>query len=247
MRIAVAGATGTVGREVVTHARTRGHDVVELARSRGVDLVTGAGVAAALAGADTVIDVASVGTLSAQASTTFFRAATGNLLREARRTGAQHAVLLSIVGINANPHGYYAGKVAQEELVTTGPVPWTIVRATQFHEFAGQVAAQAKAGPLQLAPRARVQPIAAVEVARHLVGIAENAPIGRATDITGPREEELAEMVRAWVRRRGARGPVLAVPLPTAQMRGMRRGAQLPGADALRLGPTYADWLSARG
>lgn len=247
MRIAVAGGTGTVGREIVAVAHARGHETVAIARSTGVDLRTGAGLDAALDGADAVIDASSVGTMSAEESTAFFRATAETLLTAAARTGVGHALLLSIVGIDRNPHGYYAGKVAQEQVWAHSTMPSTIVRATQFHEFAGQVAGQARLGPLQLAPRARTQPIAAAEVAAHLVGLVETPVAGRATDIAGPREEDLAAMIRAWVRHQGRRGPVMPVSLPGAQMRGMRAGLALPGPDAQVLGPTFTDWLAERG
>jgi len=244
MRIAVAGGTGTVGREIVAAVKARGHEAVVIARTAGVDLVTGAGLDAALDGADAVIDAASVGTMSADVSTSFFRAASGRLVAGAERAGIRHALLLSIVGVDRNPHGYYAGKMAQEAVFTAGSVPWTIVRATQFHEFAGQVAVQARLGPLQLAPHARTQPIAAVEVAAHLAGLIEAPAAGRVADIGGPREEDLADMIRAWVRHNGRRGPVLPVRLPGDQMRGMRAGLALPGADAILLGPTFSEWLA---
>lgn len=245
MRVAVAGGTGTVGREIVAVARERGHETVVIARARGVDLITGAGLQDALHGADVVIDAASTATLDAKKSTEFFRTATTAVLSGARAAGARHVVVLSIVGVDRNPHGYYAGKVAQERVVMQSDAPWTIVRATQFHEFAGQIARRAKLGPVQLAPRGRIQPIAAVEVARRLVTLAEGDPVGRARDIAGPREEELADVVRAWVRHRGRTGPVLPIRLPGAQMRGMRHGLVLPGPDAERLGPTFGEWLRA--
>ncbi|WEK12388.1 MAG: NAD(P)H-binding protein [Candidatus Microbacterium phytovorans] len=248
MRIAVIGGTGTVGREVVAAAHARGHDAVVLARSTGVDVLQPprAGLAAALAGADVAIDVASVGTMSAEESVAFFQQASRNLLTAAAETGIRHIVVLSIVGIDRNPHGYYAGKVAQEAEYAAGTVPSTILRATQFHEFAQQVAAQAKLGPLQIAPRARVQPIAASAVAERLVALAEGAPAGRADDIAGPHEEALSDMVRAWVRHEGRRGPVLPMSLPGPQMRGMRQGFALPGPEAQLLGPSFIEWLAER-
>lgn len=246
MRIAVAGGTGTLGREVVARGRARGHDVVAMARSTGVDVVTGAGLDDALRGADALIDVVSIESLSAAKSTDFFERAARTLLASAARADVPHLVAVSIVGIDRNPHGYYAGKVAQEAVYEGAGVPWTIVRATQFHEFAAQVAGQARLGPVQLAPRARVQPIAAAAVAEHVLSLAEGAPAGRVTDITGPREERLDAMIREWAEAEGRRGPVVAVSLPTAQMRGMRQGLALPHADARRLGPTFSEWLDAR-
>jgi uncharacterized protein YbjT (DUF2867 family) len=246
VRIAIAGGTGTVGSLTAAEAERRGHEVVVMARSRGVDLVSGTGVADALAGAEVVIDLASVATLAAGASRRFFRTATGNLLAAAATAGVPHVVALSIVGIDSNPRGYYAGKLAQEEVVITGPVPWTLLRTTQFHEFAGQIAARARFGPLQLAPHARVQPVAAALVAERLVDLAEGEPAGRVRDLGGPREEDLADLIAQWVRRRGGSRRVLPVNLPTGQMRSMRQGTVLPGADAELAGPTFGQWLAAQ-
>lgn len=243
MRVAVAGGTGVVGRHTVDVVRSLGHEPVLLARSVGVDLVSGRGVDAALAGVDAVIDTANLSTLSAREATDFFQTATGNLLAAATRAGLRHFVLLSIVGIDRMPHDYYAGKLAQERLVEESEVPWTILRATQFHEFAGQLFDRAKLGPLHVAPRARVQPIAAREVGQRLVGLAAGAPRGRTTDLAGPREERLDEMVKAYARRIGHRGWIPSVSLPGAQMKGMRAGLALPNADAELGRQTFAEWL----
>jgi uncharacterized protein YbjT (DUF2867 family) len=154
MRIAVAGGTGVVGRRVVEAVRAQGHDAIVLSRSTGVDLITGTGLDAALEGIDAVVDTANVSTLSADVATRFFETATGNLIAAASRAGVPHVVLLSIVGIDRMPHDYYAGKLAQERVIEAGPVPWTILRATQFHEFAAQLFDRGKLGPLHVAPRA---------------------------------------------------------------------------------------------
>ena len=214
MRIAVAGGTGHVGTHVVAAARKRGHDVVVLTRGNGVDLVAGTGVAKALEGVDAVIDVASVTTLDAGESVAFFEATTRTLLAAEAQAGVGHHLALSIVGIDRAPEGYYAGKVAQERLVESGDVAWTILRATQFHEFAEQIYERAKIGPFHVAPRMRTQPIAAREVGAHLVSLAEAEPAGRARDLAGPREESLVEMVRGLARARGSRAWIPAIPLP---------------------------------
>jgi len=245
MRIAVAGGTGVVGSHVVEAVRTDGHDPVVLSRATGVDLTTGAGLDAALDGVDAVIDTANITTLSADAATRFFQTATGNLVAAAGRAGVRHLVLLSIVGIDRMPHDYYAGKLAQERVVEAASLPWTILRATQFHEFAGQLFDRAKLGPLHVAPRARVQPIAAREVGAHVAALAADAPRGRAADLAGPREERLDEMVKAYARRTGRRGWIPAMSLPGAQMKGMRAGLALPGEGAVLGTQTFADWLDA--
>lgn len=246
MKIAIAGGTGTVGRPTVEAVRAAGHEPVVLTRGEGVDLIARTGLDAALQGADAVIDTTNISTLSADASTDFFTTATGNLIEAAGRAGVRHVVLLSIVGIDRMPYDYYAGKVAQERVVAASTVPWTIVRATQFHEFAGQLFERAKVGPLHLAPRARVQPIAAREVGEHLAGVAAGAAQGRATDLAGPREERLDEMVRAFARRGGHRGWIPSVSLPGAQMKGMRTGYALPRPGALLGRETFAQWLAER-
>lgn len=244
MKIAVAGGTGVVGSRTVEALRSAGHDPVVLSRSLGVDLLTGAGLDAALSGADAVIDTANVTTLSAEEATKFFTAATGNLVAAASRAGVGHVVLLSIVGIDRIPHDYYAGKIAQEAVVAKSPVPWTILRATQFHEFAAQMFDRAKLGPLHVAPRARVQPIAAREVGQHLAGLAVGAPQGRATDLGGPHEEKLDAMVKAYARARGHRGWVPSISVPGAQMKGMRAGHALPSAGAVLGRQTFSEWLA---
>jgi uncharacterized protein YbjT (DUF2867 family) len=245
MKIAVAGGTGRVGTHVVTVARGRGHDVVVLTRSAGVDLVAGTGVSSALRGADAVIDVASIDTLDGAESTAFFEATTRALLAGAKEAGVGHHVALSIVGIDRAPVGYYAGKIAQERLITAGDVPWTILRATQFHEFAAQIFERAKIGPLHVAPKMRTQPVAAREVAERLVALAETGPSGRARDLGGPREERLVEMVRAYAHARGSRGWIPAIPLPGAPGKAQRDGSLLPGPDADRGVQTYAEWVAA--
>lgn len=246
MRIAVAGGTGVVGARTVEAVQAAGHDAVVLSRSRGVDLVSGSGLDAALVGVDAVVDTANVSTLKADAAIGFFTTASGNLTRAAEEAGARHVVLLSIVGIDRMPHDYYAGKIAQEKVFENSSVPWTILRATQFHEFAAQLFTRGKAGPIHLAPRARVQPIAAREVGERLAALAAGTPEGRARDVAGPREEALDAMIKAYARGEGHRGWIPSINLPTAQMKGMRAGYALPGPGAALGRQTFAEWLTAR-
>lgn len=246
MKIAIAGGTGTVGRRTVEAVRAAGHEPVALSRSGGVDLLTGAGLDAALDGVDAVIDTVNVSTLKAGAATEFFTTATGNLIAAGGRAGARHIVVLSIVGIDRMPYDYYAGKVAQERVVEASTVPWTILRATQFHEFAAQLFPRAKLGPLHVAPRARVQPIAAREVGEHLAAIAAGPAQGRSRDLAGPREERLDDMVRAYARHTGHGGWMPSLSLPGPQMKGMRAGYALPGSDAVLGRQTFAEWLTVR-
>lgn len=245
MRIAVAGGTGVVGRHTVESLEAAGHEAIVLSRSRGVDLVSGRGLDTALDGADTVIDVAGIQTLKASTAIEFFTAATGNLVAAAAEAGVRHVVLLSIVGIDRIPYDYYAGKIAQEKVVAASPVPWTLLRATQFHEFSGQMFERATLGPLHVAPNAPTQPVAAAEVGARLAALASAEPQGRVRDLAGPREEQFAEMVRAFARRAGYRGWIPRLNVPGLQMAGMRAGLALPDADADLGRQTFAEWLAA--
>ncbi|GAA3711663.1 NAD(P)H-binding protein [Zhihengliuella alba] len=242
MRIAIAGGTGTVGRHVVDVATERGHDVVVLSRSAGVDLTSPQPLD--LAGVDAVVDVASIQTASAGASRAFFAAVTTKLLSAAHRAGVGHLVALSIVGSDVAPFGYYAGKAEQERLVSSGPVPWTILRATQFHEFAGQILERMRTGPFSVVPAMRSQPVAAREVAERLVELVETGPAGHAADLAGPRVERMADLSRRWAEATGTAARVLEVPVPGRFGRALRDGTLLPGAGADRGRLAFADWLA---
>lgn len=244
MQIAVAGGTGVVGRYVVEEARARNHEVTVLSRSEGVDLT--ATRPSHLEGVEVIIDVTSTSTSSAAKSKAFFAAATGNLLSGAEAAGVGHFVLLSIVGIDDSPHGYYAGKLQQEHIVTRSDVPWTIVRSTQFHEFAEQILQRTQIGPLSLVPVMRSQPIAAREVAVRLVDLAEGGPAGRVPDLAGPRVERMADMTRRWAAATGRRGLIIEAPLPGRFGRALRNGTLLakPGSQHGR--QTFSEWLRSR-
>ena len=245
MRIAIAGGTGLVGTMAVERAEAAGHRVTVLARARGTDLVADHGLGKALDGIEAVVDVTNVTTLSAKRSTRFFSAVTTNLLAAGHGAGVRHHVVLSIVGVDRAPYGYYAGKWAQERLVEVGPVPWTILRATQFHEMAVIAYESAGLGPLHLAPRMRTRPVAAREVAQHIVDLVAGEPAGRVLEFAGPQEESLVEMIRAYALAAGSRSWIPAVSLPGALGRAQRDGTLLPGTDAVVGSQTFDDWIRA--
>lgn len=246
MRIAVAGGTGVVGSQVLSALKSQGHEAVTLSRGTGVDLTSSDGLEAALQGVDAVVDVSSTTAQSSKASVKFFGTVTRNLLGAEKRAGVRHHVVLSIVGAAKADSGYYAGKAAQERVVMALPGGWTILRATQFHEFAQQMTTRAAFGPLQLAPVARCQPIAAAEVGEALAEIAVGEPRGLDRDLAGPREEQMTRMIRAYLAATGTRRFVVNLTMPGAMGKGMRDGSILPGPDA-RLGTqTFDEWLAAQ-
>lgn len=245
MKIAVAGGTGVVGALLVEQLRSAGHEPVVLARATGVDLVNGDGLEDRLEGVEAVVDVLSVATSAASTATKFFTATTHTLLEAGYAAGVRHHVLLSIVGIDDIPFGYYTGKVAQEHAVEGGKVPFTILRATQFHEFAAQMIDRAPSiGPLLVVPQMTSAPVAAREVAAELARLAGGVPQGRVPDLRGPRVEKVPEMTRKVLRRRGSRRPVLAAYLPGRAGKGMREGGLVPGEGASVGEQTFDAWLA---
>lgn len=244
MRIAVVGGTGTVGRHVVQAAHGAGHETVVVARSTGIDVLTGEGLERALAGVEAVVDVANQFSTKAARATAFFTAVSRRLQEVGARCGVSHIVTLSIVGIDRVPGwGYYEGKVAQEAVALGGPVPGTLLRATQFHEFPGQVLDQYPTGPFAVCPRMRVQPVAASTVADRLVELAAGPPVGRAEDLGGPEPADLRDLARRLLRRRGSRAVLVPLPVPGKVGRALSGGALLPGPGARLAGPTFDEWL----
>jgi uncharacterized protein YbjT (DUF2867 family) len=229
MRIAVAGGTGLVGSYVVEAARAAGHDPVVLARATGVDLRSDAGVAGAVEGVEVIVDVTNPASTRRAAATTFFTEATRRLHTVGAAQGVSRLVTLSIIGIDRVPdYGYYQAKLAHEQAAAAGPLAVTIVRATQFHEFAAQLLGRTRLGPFAVVPVMRIQPIAARTVAALLVETAVSPPTQQVAEVAGPEALDLFAVARAVVRRRHRRIHVVGVPLPGAAGRAMRRGALLP-------------------
>lgn len=246
MRIAVAGATGNIGKLAVAAVGRDGHDVVRISRSLGVDLVTGDGLDEALNGVDGVIDVTNTPAGSRAGTVSYFGAATRNLLAAEERAGVRHHVLLSIVGIDRiEGNAHYAGKREQERLVSAGPVPWTIVPATQFHDFAAMVARWTERDGVAVIPPLLVQPIAPADVADALAEIVAGEPNGRYVDLAGPQRQDLVDMARRIHRARGR--AVQVVPnWSTAFGPEMAGDVLLPGDNARIAPTTFDDWLQGQ-
>ena len=245
MIIAIAGGTGTVGRHTVTAASAAGHHPLVLSRATGVDLITETGLAGWLDGVDAVIDVAATSSVSSRQAVRFFGTVTSNLLAAERAAGVPRHVALSIIGAAKANCGYYAGKALQEQQVMNSGTGWSVLRTTQFHEFAAQTVSRATVAGIQIVPAMRCQPIAASEVAAELIRIAEGAPHGFEPDLAGPREEDMPSLVRRYRNATGNRRRVMRVTLPGAIGRVMRDGGLLP-APGTRLGTqTFDQWLAA--
>jgi uncharacterized protein YbjT (DUF2867 family) len=246
MRIAVAGGTGVSGRQAVVAAEATGHQVVIVSRKSGVDARTGTGLAGALEGVEVIIDATNAPTTKRDGASAFFTEVTERLQSVGEAQGVSRLVMLSIVGLERVPgYGYYQAKLAHEAAALAGPLPTTIVRATQFHEFPAQILARLPGGPLAAMPRMRIQPIAAHSVGQVLVEAATAGSTDGATvEVAGPEQKELVDLARAVVRRRGKRTVVLPLPVPGRAGRAMRTGGPLPGPGVRLVGPTFDEWLA---
>ncbi|WAL63864.1 NAD(P)H-binding protein [Amycolatopsis cynarae] len=246
MRIAVAGATGNIGSLTVAALTEAGHDVVRISRSLGVDLSTGDGVDDALTGVEAVIDATSSTATDRDEAVAQFGTATRNLLAAEERAGVRHHVLLSIVGIaRVEGNAHYAGKREQERLVTEGPVPWTIVPATQFHDFAAMVASWTEQDGVATIAPLLVQPIAPADVAAVLAEIATGAPQGRYRDVAGPEPQDLVDMARRTNEAHGH--PVKLVPTWSSLFGPAMAGeVLLPGEGARIMPTTFDEWLATQ-
>jgi uncharacterized protein YbjT (DUF2867 family) len=244
MKIAVAGATGRAGRHVVDVLEARGVDVVPMARSTGVDVLTGDGLAEALAGAEAIVDLATGPTPEEGPATEFFTTAARNLQNAGHEAGVQRMVVVSIVGIDRFNSGYNAAKIAQERATLEGPIAARILRATQFHEFVGQLVEWGRQGDVAYVPKMRTQLIAARTVAEALADLAvdPDAVPGPVLEIAGPREESMVEAAGLLVAERG--DPVRIEGVTWDPL--YEEGAALPGPDATLAGPTFAEWLAAQ-
>lgn len=244
MRIAVAGATGNIGTRTVAALEHAGHDVVGISRKQGVDLISGAGLEEALAGVDAVVDATNGPVGSLEETVAWFGGATANLLAAEERAGVRHHVLLSIVGVHrVEGNAHYAGKREQERLVQAGTVPWTIVPATQFHDFPAMVAGWVtQDGVAPIAPLL-LQPIAPADVADVLATVAVGTPEGRFADVAGPDPQDMVDLARRTLEARGE--TVKLVPTWDGGLFGvaMAGNVMLPGEGAHITPTTFEAWL----
>ncbi len=245
---AVAGATGRLGRHIVDLLTERGHRVVPMSRATGVDIITGAGLAEALTGAEVIIDVASWHASDQDAATEFFRTSACNLHEYGQKAGVTQIAMASIIGADKATAGFLAAKKVHEELLLSGPIPVRILRAAQFHEFVGQLL-DWQQGDVAYIPALPTQLVACRTVAEELVDLA-TAPAAPAPgtpipEIAGPRGETMAEAAQLLGARRGIK--VVGVDgsgMPDAEL--AANGAFLPGPHAKLAGPTFQEWLDTQ-
>src|SRR5919204_4661696 len=243
MKIVIIGGSGLIGSKVVTRLREQGHQAVPASPNSGVNTLTGEGVAAALNSADVVVDVSNSPSFEDAAVLKFFETSTTNLLAAEAAAGVGHHVALSIVGSDRAPDsGYLRAKVAQEKLIRNSPIPYSIVRATQFFEFFERIADEGTDGnTVRIAP-VLFQPIAAADVARAVCSVAVGGPLNGIVDVAGPEQFRFDEFIRLGLNAR--LDPRVVVSDPHARYFGaeLSERALVPGAGS-RLGETrFEDW-----
>src|SRR5688572_28720974 len=203
MKITVVGASGLVGSKVVALLQREGHDVVASSRSTGIDVLSGAGLADALAGADALVDVTNTPSFETDAVLAFFTTSATNLVEAAKAAGVGHYVALSIVGVDGLDGGYFRAKVAQEKIITESGIPYSIVRATQFAEFADAIVESMTVANEVRVPDALIQLIPADEVASAVAQAAAAAPRNGIVNIGGPERITFEQMARDALARKG--------------------------------------------
>jgi uncharacterized protein YbjT (DUF2867 family) len=248
-KIAVAGATGRAGGHVVELLEARGHEVVRMSRATGVDVITGAGLAEALSGADCIIDATTGDSAEEAEATQFFTTAARNLHEAGTAAGARRMVIVSIIGCDRFTTGYMAAKLAHERAALEGPIPARILRAAQFHEFVEQLLDWGRQNGASYVPKMHTQPVAARTVAEELANLAtapddgETAPTA---EVAGPRVETLVEMARLVAATRGDPTRVEERSDPGDPDRELlENGGLLPGPNAILRGPTFEEWLGS--
>jgi len=244
MKIVVIGGTGLIGKKVVTNLRQHGHEVVAASPSSGVNTITGEGLAQALAGAQVVVDVANAPSWEDNAVLAFFETSGRNLLAAEAAAGVGHHVALSVVGTDRLlASGYFRAKMAQEKLIKASPIPYTIVRATQFFEFVGGIAQSATEGQTVRLPPVLMQPIAADDVGAVVADVALAKPLNGTLELAGPEPIRQDDLVRQFLTATGDARTVITDPKALYYGITVNDQSLTPG-DNPRIGPThFADWL----
>jgi uncharacterized protein YbjT (DUF2867 family) len=245
MKIVVIGGSGLIGKKLVDTLRDSGHEALAASPTSGVNTLTGVGLSKALEGAAVVVDVTNSPSFEDTAVLNFFETSTRNLLRAAADADVGHHVALSVVGADRLPDsGYMRAKVAQEALIRSATVPYTIVRATQFFEFLGGIAGASTDGGTVRLPPARIQPIAADDVAAALAAVAVGTPVNGIVEVAGPEPLPLDELVRRFLRATDDARPVIADARARYFGAALNDSSLMPG-DNPRLGSTrFERWLS---
>jgi uncharacterized protein YbjT (DUF2867 family) len=247
VEITVIGATGLIGSQVVALLNDTGVQTVAASRRSGADVLTGEGLSEVLSGADVLVDVTNSPSFDDDPVMEFFTRATRNLVEAAKAQGVGHYVALSIVGCDGLPEsGYMRAKVLQERTIAESGLPYTIVRATQFHEFAEAITASLTVADEVRVPDALIQPIAAADVAAEVARAAQADPVNGIVNIGGPDKLRFADMARLVVAHRHDTASVIVDPSATYFGTPLEDSSLVTGDVAVLASTRFADWLSSQ-
>jgi uncharacterized protein YbjT (DUF2867 family) len=247
MKFVVIGGSGLIGTGLVANLRQRGHEVVSASPSSGVDTITGRGLEQALAGAQVLVDVSNSPSFEDQAVLEFFRTSTRNLLAAAQTAGVRHFLALSVVGTEKlQQMGYFRAKLVQEDLIKASPVPFTIVRATQFYEFIGGIADAGTSGQTTRVSSALFQPMAAQDVSKLLATLALREPNRATVEIAGPAKVRMDAVVSRFLQVTGDRRTVVAAADAPYFGAPISDDSLVAAPDAMKGDTPFESWLEAR-
>src|SRR4029453_17400348 len=245
MKIVILGGTGLIGSKVVNLLRADGHEVIAASPSKGINSITGEGLTEALTGAQAVVDVTNSPSFEDKAVLEFFETSTRNVLDAEAKTGVGHHVAISIVGTDRLPaSGYLRAKGAQEKLIKASPIPYTILRATQFFEFVGRIADEATSGQTVRLPSALFQPIFSDDLAANLAKIPAAKPLNGTIEIAGPDAFPFDELVRQYLAAKHDPRTVGRAERARYFGRTLEKGSLVPAGKSLLGSCHFADWLS---
>ena len=245
MKIVVIGGTGLIGSKLVNNLRAHGHEAVPAAPDTGVNTLTGEGLTEALEGAAVVVDVSNSPSFEDAAALEFFETSTRNILEAEAAAGVRYHVALSIVGTERLAEsGYIRAKIAQEQLIKDSSIPYTIVHATQFFEFATRIADEASDGDTVRVPPVLIQPMAADDVAAAVCNVTLAAPLNNTTEVAGPAPLRFEDFVRQGLRAVGDQRVVVADPQARYHGAQLSERTLLPGDGAQLAATRFDDWLS---
>ena len=246
MKIVVIGGNGRIGSKVVNNLREGGHEVVVASPSTGVNTITGEGLADALAGADVVVDVSNAPVWEDKAVLEFFETAGKNITAAETKARVKHHVALSVVGTERLlTSGYFRAKLAQENLIKSSPIPYTIVRATQFFEFVGGIAQEATQGQTVRVPPAMMQPIVSDDVAAAVANAALAEPLNGMVETAGPDRIRQDELVRQYLEATGDPRTVVTDPQALYYNIAVNDQSLTPGDNAILGATHFKDWLAS--
>ena len=245
MKVVVIGGTGLIGSKVVARLGEHGHEAVAAAPDTGVNTLTGEGLADVLKGASVVVDVSNSPSFDDEAVMEFFRTSTTNLLKAEAEAGVRHHVALSVVGTDRlQGSGYFRAKQAQEDLITASGMPYTIVHATQFFEFAKGLADGVTEGDTVRLPAGRIQPIVSDDVAAAVGRASVGTPVDGVVEVAGPEAFELEEFIRRGLAAKNDPREIVTDPDATYWGAQLQETTLLPGPDAHIAETTFGEWLA---